>query len=232
MRFFKYYRSLKTMVLNRQNLMFSLVIGILVYILSQKMFSNNNTTTLGPGLILIIALIVTSLFAYQIRFNSNNHIIQFPFTVKERTRYEYLMIIYTVITAMLFFIFFVLVVLGLIALIGEIDITDGEEVDVNHWKDLYQLIHYIFIVSLFMPFSYIRESVKKYIYAIGILLAYTLVHLVIYKIASGHFMYNTLITDEVIKIQGHQILITIMLLLSVASIYGSYRFSLHLKQYK
>jgi len=220
------------MVLNRQNLRFTIILGIMIYILSQKLFSEKNITTIGPGFIIIIALIISSLFAYQIRFNTNNHIIQLPFTVKERTRYEYLVIFYTFISTTIFYILFVLVILGLVALIGDIDITDGEQVDVNYWKDLYQFSHYMFIIALFMPFSYVRESVKKYMIAAGVLLTYTVFHLIIYKLASGHLMLNTLITDEVIKLQGHQILIIIMLLLSIASIYGSYRFSLRLKKLK
>lgn len=232
MNYLKYYRLTTIMTLNKRHLGYVFIFTLLYHYLTNKFFQESNSLVMGPSLIFIVAVFIISLYAHQMKFESNNPIYQFPLTIKEKTKYEYVSVFVTFIAAQLFLALFGFILLGIFALFGDVNIVDGEESFLSFWTDAYAVAHHLFIMSLVMPLSYISSNKKKFIYGTVFLLIIAMMNAAVYFVATGNLLLTTSLLLEITKISFYKPLIIGLFLLSIVSVYVSYRKSLSINRYK
>ena len=100
--------------------------------------------------------------------------------------------------------------------------TDGGIIIATFWTESYGIAHHLFIFSLMMPLSYV-ESRKKSFGLLGVLLN---------VIATGGLEIKVPITSVIYDVPYYQVLIIGILVLSVLSVFLSYKKSVQLTMYK
>jgi hypothetical protein len=231
MNYFKYYRLTTLMILNKRHLGYAFLFVIIYHYMTNKFFEGSNSWVMGPSLIFIVAVFMVSIYAHQMKFESNNPIYQFPLTIKQKTRYEYITVFVTYIAAQLFLVLIGLIFLGIFALLGDVSVTDGEEVTSSFWTDAYAVSHHLFIMALVMPLSYISSNKKKFIYGLIFAIIIFMMNAIIYLLATGNVSLSTSILLELTNISFYKPLVIGLLSLSMISVYVSYRKSVSINSY-
>jgi len=231
MKYFKYYRLTTLMNVNRKHLGFSTVFVVIYVFLTSSFFGENGSWVMGPSTFFIVSLFIMSMYAHQIRFESTNPMYQFPLTAKERTKYEYINIFVVFIGVLIFMVLFGLLILGVFALFGNVDITDGEEVTSSFWVDAYNIAHHLLIASFMMPLSYVESKKIKYILGFLSAIMISLIHIVVYFIATGSLSISTSINSEIYNLPHYQFIVMSVLILSIIALMLSYKKSVKMNSY-
>ncbi len=232
MKYFKYYRLTTLMNLNRKGLGFSAIFVVVYIFLTSAFLSENGSWTMGPSTFFIFSLFTMSFYAHQMRFESTNPMYQFPLTSREKTKYDYISVFVVFIGLSIALVLLGLVFLGIFELLGDVSITDGEEVTTNFWTDSYNIAHHLFIVALMMPLSYLESNKKKYILGFVFALMISLIHYVIYFAATGSLSILNPVTAELINLPNYQFIVIGILIISIVSTVFSYKKSVLMNSYK
>lgn len=110
--------------------------------------------------------------------------------------------------------------------------TDGGIITATFWIESYGNAHHLFIFSLMMPLSYVESTRKKYLFGLLGVLALTLLNVIMYFLATGGLEIKVPITSVIYDVPYYQVVIIGILVLSVLSVFLSYKKSVQLTMYK
>ena len=226
------------MMLTRKGLLFASILFILHFIQYQLLFTDANTTALGPLFILIMSAFIVYLYSYQSFHDTTNPLYQFPIPIKTRVRYEFISIFFWAFATMLFFMALILFFALIVYLTGNLS-TGGEETSESVWALLYQIAHHLIIIASIFPLAYVKKTRKRYIVGLGSYALLFIFNVVVLSFATASMQGKAFtlsmqgnITDRIDYLPYVELFVITYLIMSIVILFLAYKKAQQFSAYK
>jgi len=229
-RYLKFYNLLRLTTPTREGVVYMLAFTILNIIIYDKFITMTDMFTVGFAVIFIWTLFVSIYYAYLTHTNPTHAIYQFPLTAKERVRNHYISPMFLFVVVSLGLVLFGFTMVGLFSLFGN---TEGDTLTDPFYLEgtIYSLGYLLIIYSIYMPTSFMLDKKKRYIVGAAGLLLLTVFNYLVVLIVTGSFELSWSIPVFMENSSGGLLVSIAVLVISLLTVFGSYKYSLRIVKY-